>query len=415
MTFPHNSDERLHAYRQAVQAMRNGNFTVPVACQPQHDQIGLLGAELHMLGQWLDQRFAEVKKLHQVTTEIGGGLLIDEVLDRVYDNFHKLIPYDRIGCALLSEDVRSVQAHWAKADYPVKRMKVARGYKADLTGSSLETILTTGEPRIINDLETYFEAHPHSTSTRLMLDESIHSSLTCPLNVEGKPVGFLFFSSRGKNTYRDAHQMIFRHIAGQVSALIEKSRLYQQLQELNRKLLEAQADLKKLSLHDSLTGTLNRGAIMESLSEHWQLSQRKSLLLTVIMADVDHFKNVNDTHGHPAGDAVLKAVASTLQKTLRSHDRLGRYGGEEFMVVLSDTALETGARIAERMREVVAALEVPFDGKTLKVNMSFGLACNSDPVTLDPVRFVSQADSALYEAKRSGRNRVCLARPDAGL
>jgi diguanylate cyclase (GGDEF)-like protein len=85
------------------------------------------------------------------------------------------------------------------------------------------------------------------------------------------------------------------------------------------------------------------------------------------------------------------------------------------MVVLFDTALEAGARIAERMREEVATLEIPFDGKTLKVNMSFGLACNSDTATLDPVRLVSQADAALYEAKRSGRNRVCLAKPDAGL
>jgi diguanylate cyclase (GGDEF)-like protein len=415
MTFPHNSDERLHAYRQAIQAMRNGHFSVPIALQSKQDQIGLLGVELNMLGQWLEQRFSEISKLHQVATEISSGLLIDEVLDRVYDSFHALIPYDRIGCALLSEDGRSVQARWAKADYPVKRMKVARGFKADLAGSSLETILATGEPRIINDLEAHFEVHPRSTSTRLMLDESIRSSLTCPLNVEGKPVGFLFFSSRGKDTYRDAHQMIFRHIAGQVSALIEKSHLYQQIQELNRKLLDAQADLKELSLRDSLTGTLNHGAIMESLSEHWQLSQRKSSLLTVIMADADYFKNINDTHGHLAGDAVLKAVARTLQKALRGHDRLGRYGGEEFMVVLFDTALEAGARIAERMREEVATLEIPFDGKTLKVNMSFGLACNSDTATLDPVRLVSQADAALYEAKRSGRNRVCLAKPDAGL
>lgn len=414
MTSPNNTDERLQAYRQAIRAMRSGNFSVPVALQSKEDQIGLLGVELNMLGQWLEQRFAEISKLHQVATEISSGLLIDEVLDRVYDSFHELIPYDRIGCALLSEDRQSVQARWAKADYPVKRMKVARGFKADLAGSSLETILATGEPRIINDLEAYFEAHPRSTSTRLMLDESIRSSLTCPLNVEGKPVGFLFFSSRGKDTYRDAHQMIFRHIAGQVSALIEKSHLYQQIHELNRKLLKAQVDLKELSLRDSLTGTLNHGAIMESLSEHWQRSQRKASPLTVVMADVDHFKTINDTHGHLAGDAVLRAVARTLANALRRHDRLGRYGGEEFMIVLGDTPLEDGAHIAERMREAVAALEVPFDGKTLKVNMSFGLACNSGTATPEPVRLVTQADAALYEAKRGGRNRVCLPRPDAG-
>lgn len=413
MTSPHSTDERLQAYRQAIQAMRKGNFSVPIALHSKEDQVGLLGVELNMLGQWLEQRFAEISKLHQVATEISSGLLIDEVLDRVYDSFHELIPYDRIGCALLSEDGRSVQARWAKSDYPVKRMKVARGFKADLAGSSLETILATGEPRIINDLEAYFEAHPRSTSTRLMLDESIRSSLTCPLTVEGKPVGFLFFSSRGKNTYRDAHQMIFRHIAGQVSALIEKSHLYQQIHELNLKLVKAQVDLKELSLRDSLTGTLNHGAIMESLSEHWQLSQRKPMPLTVVMADVDHFKRINDTHGHLAGDAMLRAVASTLQNALRSHDRLGRYGGEEFMVVLYDTSLEAGARIAERMREMVAALEVPFDGKILKVNMSFGLACYTGTPPHEPIRLLTQADAALYEAKRGGRNRVCLASPDA--
>ena len=166
------------------------------------------------------------------------------MLERIYNTFKQVIPFDRIGCALISNDQQTVKAHWAKTDQPEK-IKLAHGYTSPLAGSSLESILHSQQPRILNDLSEYLVAHPNSKSTQLIVAEGIQSSLTCPLIIDAQPVGFLFFSSKQKNTYLDVHQRIFIHIARQVSVLIEKSRLYQHIYELNARLLDTMQLLKE--------------------------------------------------------------------------------------------------------------------------------------------------------------------------
>ena len=141
----------------------------------------------------------------------------------------------------------------------VRNVKLKGGYTAKMAGSSLQQILETGHPRILNDLETYLAEHPNSAPTKLIVEEGMRSSLTCPLTAQGKPVGFLFFTSMEKNTYQSIHQDTFLQIAGQISIMIEKSRLYQQLYELNQKLLLAQRALEHQTTHDALTGIYNRG------------------------------------------------------------------------------------------------------------------------------------------------------------
>jgi diguanylate cyclase (GGDEF)-like protein len=403
-----NDQDRLQAYCTAVRTMRRGKFSVrfPVG-QRSEGPFDILGQELTLLAQWLDQRFAQFHKLQDVAAEMGGGLFTDNVLERVYNAFSALIPYDRIGYALLSNDGETLMAQWSKSAYPGEK-RIARGFSSRMTGSSLASILTTGQPRILNDLESYLEAHPDSVSTQMIVAEGIRSNLTCPLVAEGKPVGFLFFSSREKNTYRDVHQDIFLQIAAQLSVLIEKSRLYQQIFELNQQLIETQRDLKERSTHDALTGLLNRGAILDQLQVRLSAEGGGARNLAVIMADVDHFKHVNDACGHLGGDAVLRAVAGAIGETLRGIDKVGRYGGEEFLVVLQDTGLEGALHAAERIREAVAALKVWHDGRPIRVTLSQGVAlCEDCGDAMDPL--LGRADAALYQAKQQGRNRVCLA------
>ncbi|MCW9087998.1 MAG: sensor domain-containing diguanylate cyclase [Gammaproteobacteria bacterium] len=398
----------LKAYREAVAAMRKGNFKVTLPIDNSKAPLGLLGQELVQLGNWLEQRFEQIRKIQQISQGISRGLFAHEVLERVYDTFHQLIPYDRIGCALISEDRCSVRACWAKSNYP-DSMRITQGYQAELAGSSLETILDTGAPRILNDLEAYLEAHPDSVSTQLIVAEGIRSSLTCPLIAEGKPVGFLFFSSREKDTYRPEHQRTFLEIAAYLSVLMERSHYYQQIHDLNQKLLQVQDTLREQALRDALTGALNHGAILESLDEHLGFAQRQFEPLSILMADLDQFKRINDRHGHPTGDAVLKAVAATLQACLRGHDRLGRYGGEEFLMVLGSTPLEVAQQVAERIRAEVAALQVLDGSETLRATISIGVATYEPDAMDQPDSLLARADAALYEAKRMGRNRVCLA------
>ncbi|MBI5437912.1 MAG: GAF domain-containing protein [Nitrosomonadales bacterium] len=246
------SDKLIPEYQTAIRSMRDGKFgqSVPVDL---NDKIGQLGHELNDLARELERKFDESSKMREISEEIIAGLFLDDVLNRAFDSFHSVIPYNRMGCALLHDENKTATAYWAKTDAPQACLKV--GHTAAMAGSSLQQIIETGQPRILNDLEAYLAEHPASASTKLIVEEGMRSNLTCPLIAGGgKPVGFLFFSSKEKNTYRDIHQNIFLQIAGQISILIEKSRLYQQLYELNQKLLSAQHELQHKATHDTLTG-----------------------------------------------------------------------------------------------------------------------------------------------------------------
>jgi diguanylate cyclase (GGDEF)-like protein len=234
----------------------------------------------------------------------------------------------------------------------------------------------------------------------------MRSSLTCPLIAQGKPVGFLFFSSQEKNTYQGIHQDIFLQIAGQISLLVEKSRLYQQLYELNQRLLFAQHELQHQATHDALTGIYNRGAILEHMEAQLARAQRQNKALGVIMLDVDHFKQINDTHGHHAGDAVLRTIADRMKECLREYDYIGRYGGEEFLVVLGDADYETAIIIAERINQAIGGGTIAFGDKRLAVTISAGVTVAENCTELDADKITLAADQELYKAKSNGRNRV---------
>jgi diguanylate cyclase (GGDEF)-like protein len=167
---------------------------------------------------------------------------------------------------------------------------------------------------------------------------------------------------------------------------------------------ESQAELERLSVTDALTGLYNRRHLMGMLSSEAQRSRRLRRPFSVLLADVDHFKQYNDTHGHPAGDAALVKFAEILRKTTRTVDCVARYGGEEFLVVLLETTTATAAVVAERIRAHVAA--EPFSGGRMTV--SIGVAeCPAHGDT--PESLIESADAALYEAKGKGRDRVVAA------
>ena len=225
------SDPRLGQYREAALSMKVGVFSFELPVTPS-DEVGRLGEALVDLATTLERKFAELSTLTHLTERAGAGLLLDEVLNHVYDSFHSVLPYDRIGFSLLEDAGRTVRAHWARSRAP--ELKLSKGYSQPLQGSSLELIATTGQPRILNDLEAYLATHPGSESTQLVFAEGVRSSLTCPLVAAGKPIGFLFFSSFSPNTYAKAHVDLFVQIAGKLAVIVEKSRLYQALLELNQ-------------------------------------------------------------------------------------------------------------------------------------------------------------------------------------
>jgi len=224
-------DERIPFYRQVLGRMMQGDFERVVPADP-CDEISEFGISLTKLNHVLDNRFAEIRALSEITSEINEGLFLDDVLNHVYDTFRSIIPYDRIGFALLEEGPEKlsdkvVRAYWARSEFP--KIMLRKGYALPLGNTSLGEVLSSAKPRIINDLGAYLKERPSSDSTRRIVKEGVRSSLTCPLIAKGETVGFMFFSSREKDTYREAHIDLFVEIAGQLALTVEKSKLYQDL------------------------------------------------------------------------------------------------------------------------------------------------------------------------------------------
>ncbi|MDR6981446.1 diguanylate cyclase (GGDEF)-like protein [Rheinheimera pacifica] len=168
--------------------------------------------------------------------------------------------------------------------------------------------------------------------------------------------------------------------------------------------------LQQLSKTDYLTQLFNRGHWEESLNQEYKRLQRYPHQSTLLMCDIDHFKRVNDTYGHSAGDLVIQQIADAVRKNLRATDIAGRYGGEEYAILLVETNLEQAAHLAERLRKSVEQLSIKYNSQILKVTLSIGLAeHNKDMVNYR--QWLEAADKALYRSKADGRNRVTCYSP----
>ena len=175
--------------------------------------------------------------------------------------------------------------------------------------------------------------------------------------------------------------------------------------DLQSGLLETQRALHQAATCDDLTGLWNRRMILEQLDRELNRTVHESQPLAVAIADIDLFKKINDSYGHAAGDSVLRAVAATLKAELRNYDFIGRYGGEEFLILLSGCNAIAGIDIAGRICKAIAATPVDTGTIQVAITLSIGLSSTAE-VGFDPATLIAAADAALYRAKANGRNRV---------
>jgi len=198
----------------------------------------------------------------------------------------------------------------------------------------------------------------------------------------------------------------FAELKARLNSMLRIKRLQDALEERERQLLEANERLRYMSQTDALTGLDNRRHLEERIDEMFEHARRLNEPFSCVMCDLDRFKSVNDTYGHQAGDAVLKQFARILRNEVREIDRVGRYGGEEFMLLLPGTVLDAAVTFAERVRKEVEGHTFTFDGTQICRTASFGVSAWPHPRIGNCDVLVRAADDALYVAKETGRNRV---------
>jgi len=394
-------EDWVTSYRRATESLQRGQFDISIPENLPED-LAELGEALKTLAAAMKLRSEQATKLAKISRRINEGLLLDDVLDQVYESFFSLIPYDRIGFALIEKGTNVVRAHWARSEAPEIELPI--GYSAPLEGSSLGDVVRSRRPRILDDLEAYLEQHPDSDSTRRIVAEGMRSSLTCPLLVKGQPVGFIFFSSMQPHAYTEDHQAIFLQIADQLALTLERSRLYEDLLHMTEDLRKTKEALEHEASRDSLTDLWNRRAILDLLTRELARSSREERSIAAVMIDIDHFKNINDRIGHLAGDQVLLEVTRRIGSTLRSADVFGRIGGEEFLIILSPCDPKTALEVMERARRACAASPVRIEEREFEVTVSLGAAVAAGG-DVDLTTILKAADDALYRAKNAGRNR----------
>ena len=261
--------------------------------------------------------------------------------------------------------------------------------------------LETDQPVIVADVATDpLFAEVRAGWQRDGIAVQIGSVVALPFRMRGEQSGVLFLrTAHGEAPLGPSDAEFADTVIRNAVAAIEKAHDFADI-------VSDKERLEHLAAHDALTGCLNRRALLEVMEREWDRAQRYNLVLTALMIDLDHFKNVNDTHGHLAGDSVLRQVGELLRREVRSVDAVGRYGGEEFVVVLPETALHGATIFAERVRQRVQALNFGSAAQPVTVTVSVGVASVPDERATSSENLLALADAALYRAKADGRNVV---------
>ena len=234
-------------------------------------------------------------------------------------------------------------------------------------------------------------------------EEEYRSIITIPLVAKGECIGVLNLCFSQKTKISSCDVSVLNIVANQIAITMTQMEMKEELEQDNR-------ELKRLALTDGLTGLPNHRSIQGKFRRELKRARRYDNTLSLVMLDIDYFKKINDTYGHPAGDQVLKDLANIFEDMTRDVDSVGRYGGEEFLFVLPETGPKGARRLAERIRRRIESrpFVVP-SGKKVDVTISAGISSyqpGDEQVTADEL--LARADAALYDAKRRGRNRCWI-------
>ena len=329
------------------------------------------------------RRLAEA--LRDTSAALNSTLKLDEVLDRVLENIEKVTTFDAAMVLMLDgHSVRKMR----------QLNKLQKILSEGLTGTIpsnlvnvpiLQTVRETQQPCLIPDTRT----DPHWRAIPGM--SWIRSLITAPVVIRGQVAGIINILSATPSIFTPSHAERLMVFAGQAAVAIENAQLFEQAYYL--------------SVTDPLTELTNRRHFFEVARFEFDRTHRYPRTLSVMMIDIDHFKNINDTHGHTVGDEALREVAARIKRSVRTVDIVARYGGEEFIVLMPETGLNEASQVAERVRSSVANRPMISNAASVTATLSIGVA-EMDENSKNIDQLIIYADKALYEAKAAGRNRM---------
>lgn len=340
-----------------------------------------LAIERARLFDAMERHAQEQQTLRDAGANVANALQQKDAVKRVLVEINRIVPHDTATVQLLREDFLEIidQRGWGKT-------KGIIGMRMPIPGQNPNTIVIQEQRHlIIND-----PSSKYASFQKFPLSE-IRSWLGVPLIAHGQTIGMLTLDSLEAHHFTEQHVHLATIFANQVAVTIENARLFEEVQEL--------------AVTDVLTGIPNRRQLFDLGNREFNRAARFKRELSAIMLDIDHFKRVNDNFGHPIGDEVLQTIAQRCSQKLRDIDIFGRYGGEEFAILLPETPLAGAYNLAERLRCAVADHPIETGVGPLKITVSLGVASITNQAK-HLSDLLGQADIALYAAKQSGRNRV---------
>jgi len=343
--------------------------------------IDLVFSRLSRTRKQLEARLHELEILNATARRLSASLELEELVEAVARETCKAIP-EAEAVALVHR--RPGELGFVLDGYDHTADRFFRQAMIEGEGAT-GWVMSRGLPRRIDDL-----AH---ADVAVASTQGIRSWLGVPLFIHGGCEGVIAVQSTRRAAFRADHQRLLESLALQIAAALQNARLYE------------------LAMVDGLTGLFVRRYFDARIEEEIERSRRYGTPFSVVMIDVDDFKNLNDEHGHLIGDRVLRTIASTIKSQMRGVDTAARYGGEEIALILPRTEMVAAYNVGERIRTAVAEQRVTTDSdppKVLGVTASFGIASYPESGAESGEDLVRRADRALYRAKRTGKNRVEL-------
>ena len=321
--------------------------------------------------------------LHSISSEMSASLDLATILERLAELIRDIARYDYLTISFVEGEGQAV-------------FKVLKGYDGvklpqgpvPLDGSYLGWMVNNAQKLSFTDMDRRAEGLPIFAAAELQTD--CRSFLGLPLLYQGRALGALTIAMKQKDAISAYQQHMLSVIADQVAVNVANARLHH--------------TIKQMATTDGLTGLINHRHFQEKADERFLRAARFPQPISVLLFDIDHFKKVNDTYGHPVGDAVLKKVSGILRDTVRAVDIAARYGGEEFIALLDNTDKDGALKMAERIRSAIEGAKFVFEGKRIPVTISAGSATSPDDAP-DKKAIIEKADQALYYSKRNGRNK----------